>query len=272
VRAGRARYARSVDSRLRPAPVVSDFVKVVAAVPGLATGLYVGGSLATGGYRPGVSDIDAVALVERPPSATERQQLGAIHQELARADPAGSLLHCVYVPRHDAHDMGRKHWTWAFDQFFRRPLGGIARAELLADPVIVTGPPPSVWLPPMGPDELRDAAREEMAGYWTRALRKRDIWFQDAYVDIGLTAWARAEATISEGVLITKSAAIARMADRGVPTDVIDGIARRRNGELVHLTEEERRRRASLVRTFLRAELERLLSPAAAEARSLPAR
>jgi hypothetical protein len=57
-----------------------------------------------------------------------------------------------------------------------------------------------------------------------------------------------------------------------VPADVIDGIARRRNGELVHVSEEERRRRASLVRTFLRAELERLLSPAAAEARSLPAR
>jgi hypothetical protein len=158
VRAGRARYSRSVDSRLRPAPVVSDLVEAVAAVPGLVTGLYVAGSLATGDYRPGVSDIDAVALVERPPSATERQQLGTIHQELARADPVGSLLHCVYVPRHDAHDVGRKHWTWAFEQFFRRPLGGIARAELLADPVIVTGPPPSVWLPPMGPDELRDAA------------------------------------------------------------------------------------------------------------------
>jgi hypothetical protein len=111
----------------------------------------------------------------------------------------------------------------------------------------------------MSSDELRDAARAELACYWTRALGKRDIWLQDVYVDIGLTAWTRAEATITEGVLITKSAAIDRMNDRGVPADVVGGIRRRRNGERVDQSEDERRRRAAVVRTFLRVHVERLL-------------
>jgi hypothetical protein len=73
--------------------------------------------------------------------------------------------------------------------------------------------------------------------------------------------WARAEAAIGEGVLITKSEAINRMARRGVLPDIVEGVARRRRGGHVELTEEERRQRADLVREFLTSELERLLAP-----------
>jgi predicted nucleotidyltransferase len=241
--------------------VVAQFAESVEAVPGLAAGIYVGGSLARGDYHSGVSDVDAVALVDRALTATTRGRLAEIHQRLAREVQDGTALHCVYVPRKDASVVSRKHWTWAFDEFFRRPLSGIARAELLADPVIVTGPPPSSWLPPMGHEELCQAARAELAGYWTRALRQRNIWREDVYVDIGLTVWARAEAAIGEGVLITKSEAINRMARRGVLPDIVEGVARRRRGGHVELTEEERRQRADLVREFLTSELERLLAP-----------
>jgi hypothetical protein len=114
----------------------------------------------------------------------------------------------------------------------------------------------------MGTDEVRDAARAELGGYWMRALRKRSIWLQDVYVDVGLTVWARADATISDGTLITKSEAIARMADGGLPRDVVDGVARRRQGEQVALSDDERRDRAVVVRRFLTEEITRLLSPA----------
>src|SRR4051794_12668370 len=46
-----------------------------------------------------------------------------------------SALHCVYVSSTDATDVTSKHWTWAFREVFRRPLSGIARPELLADPL-----------------------------------------------------------------------------------------------------------------------------------------
>lgn len=227
---------------------------------GVVAGLYVGGSLATGDYRPGVSDIDAVALVAATPTPALRAQLIEVHRRLAQGYPEGPALHCVYVSLADIDDRGRAHWTWAFGELFRRPLSVIARAELLADPVIVIGPPPSSWLPPVSREELRDGARAELSGYWRRAVRKRAIWRQDVYVDLGLTVWARAEATISEGRLITKSEAIDRMADRGVPADVVDGVRRRRAGQAVTLTDDQRSERAVIVRRFLKTEFARLLN------------
>ena len=136
------------------------------------TGLYVGGSLATGDYRAGVSDIDAVALTSRTPDRDARRSLVGIHDDLVATQPDGAALHCVYVPGDRAEDPTRRHWTWAFGELFRRPLSGIARAELLADPVVVHGPPPATWLPAMGVHDVRAAAAAELSGYWSRALRK----------------------------------------------------------------------------------------------------
>jgi hypothetical protein len=238
-----------VDPRLEPAPVVAGLAGAVSAI---VAGLYVGGSLASGDYRPGVSDIDGVAMLETTPRPAIRGELAAIHRRLAEEFEEAAELHCAYVAADKVTDVGRTHWTWAFDELFRRPLSRIARAELLGDPIIVFGPPPASWLPPMTVEELRDGVRDELAGYWSRALRKRAIWNEDLCVDLGLTVWARADATLTDGVLITKTEAIARMAERGVPSDIVDGVARRRAGEQVALTTEERHDRGAFVRQFLR--------------------
>jgi Nucleotidyltransferase domain len=246
-----------MDSRLEPAPAVA---ALGDAVSGIVAGLYVGGSLATGDYQPGVSDIDAVAMIETPPRPATRAELKAIHERLAQEFDEASALHCAYVSADRVGDATRTHWTWAFHQLFRRPMSMIARAELQADPIIVFGPSPASWLPPVSAADVREGARAELAGYWSRALRKRNIWNQDVYVDLGLTVWARAEATLTDGVLITKTEAITRMAERGVPADIVDGVARRRAGGEVILTDDQRTHRAGVVRQFLRNEFSRILA------------
>ena len=228
------------------------------ALGGRADGLYVGGSMASGDYRPGISDIDAVALIPLRLSASDRAALVEVHARLAELYESGRVLHCVYVPRGEVDDVGRRHWTWAHGELYRRPLGGIARAELLADPVIAFGPAPSTWLPPVDDDALKVAARAELSGYWARALRKRSIWLEDVYVDLGLTVWARADATISDSVLITKSEAIHRMRSRELPSAIVDGVAARRTGRSMELSQEERDSRAEVVRAFLTREFDRL--------------
>ena len=245
------------DVRLEAAPVVAAFAR---ALPSSVVGLYVGGSLATGDYRPGVSDIDAVALLDGPARRSARKELVALHHGLERVHLHGRALHCVYVPRDRSSAPDRSHWTWAHSQLFRRPLSRVARAELLADPVVVRGPAPSTWLPPMTPDDVREAARSELTGYWSRALRKRAIWRQDLYVDLGLTVWARAEAAIEDGVLITKTEAIARLEGRGLPDGVVAGVRRRREGGGTELSDAQRQERADVVRGFLRTEVARLLA------------
>lgn len=245
------------DDRLGMARVVG---RLAESLPAAVVGLYVGGSVATRDYRPGISDIDAVALLDSPVRPATRGEIVALHQRLVREHPDGGALHCVYVPRAQSADPDRRHWTWAHGELFRRPLSRIARAELLADPVVVHGPGPSTWLPPTTADDVRDAARAELGGYWTRALRKRAIWRQDVYVDLGLTVWARAEAAIEDGVLITKTEAIARLSGRGLPPDVVDGVRRRRAGESVDLSDAQRDERAAVVRGFLRTEVARVLA------------
>jgi hypothetical protein len=248
-----------VDSRLSVVPELEELNRGLATWG--AVGLYVGGSVASRDYRPGISDIDAVALLDTPPKPAAREELIAMHSRSAELGH-GEALHCVYVPLTDAVDPSRRHWTWAFGELFRRALSCIARAELLADPVVIFGPAPRSWLPPMSDDELRDAAREQLAGYWTRALRKRAIWQRDVYVDLSLTVWARAEATITEGRLITKSEAIARMRERGVPGEIVDQVESRRAGVNVTMSDAQRETRATTVRGFLQREVALLLDPA----------
>ncbi len=234
--------------------------ELARAVSDVVTGVYVGGSLATGDYRPGVSDIDAVAVIPTAPTSAMRAQLSRVHRRLTRDFEEGAALHCVYVGLPGVADTARQQWTWAFGELFRRPLSVVARAELLGDPIVVHGPPCSSWLPPVSEAELRDGARAELSGYWKRALRKRAIWRQDLYVDLGLTVWARAEATITEGTLISKTQAIERLAHSGLPAHVVDGVARRRTGEPVPISDQQRGERAVLVRRFLKDEVGRLLS------------
>ena len=169
-------------------------------------------------------------------------------------------LHCAYVSRGHLGDGAYRHWTWAFEELFRRPFSGIARAELLADPVVVHGPTPVRWLPAMSVADVRDAARSELSGYWTRALRRRAIWQQDVYVDHGVTTVGRADLTIHDGRLVTKTEAIAHLADLGLPAEIIEGVRRRREGEDVRISAAERDQRAETVRAFVRSQIRRLLA------------
>jgi hypothetical protein len=246
-----------VDSRLAQVPVV---VELAAALGDAVQGLYVGGSVASGDYRPGVSDIDAVALVERPPDPARRRHLTETHQRLVREATGAAELHCAYVSLRHVGDGAYRHWTWAFEELFRRPFSAIARAELLTDPVVVHGPAPSRWLPAMSVTDVRDAARSELSGYWTRALRRRAIWHQDVYVDQGVTTVGRADLTIREGRLVTKTDGIAHLADLGLQAEILDGVRRRREGEDIGISAGERDERAETVRAFMGTQIARLLA------------
>ena len=130
------------DQRLAPAQVVAAFAAAVAPVAGVV-GLYAGGSLAAGDYRPAVSDLDLVAVVASPVGRRQRRRLRRLHAATMREQPAAAKLHCVYVPRGEATEVSQPHLTWAHGQLFRRSLSGVARAELLRGGITVAGPPPS---------------------------------------------------------------------------------------------------------------------------------
>jgi Nucleotidyltransferase domain len=216
-----------------------------------AVALYVGGSLATGDYRPGVSDLDLAVVIERPLDEDRQQKVVAIHHRLIASGATDEKLHCVYIPADDVADVRSEHLTWASEELFRRPFSGIARAELLAHGYAVFGPPPDALIPAISDDELAEAVRGALTGYWTTALSHRRIWLQDIYVDLGLTTLARAEATLTGHGLITKTEAISRLDRFGVPAELIEEMKRRRDGEVVVISPGYRLRRAILVRRLV---------------------
>lgn len=66
---------------------------------GWVTDLWVGGSAATGDYRPNVSDLDLVALVAEPVDAERTKLLTALHRDLDTGIASGLKLGCGYVNR-----------------------------------------------------------------------------------------------------------------------------------------------------------------------------
>ncbi len=237
------------------APVVSIFAAEVRTTARVVA-FYVGGSLALGDYQPGRSDLDLAAIIEAPLPRSAQRALTALHERIGEPK-----LHCAYVPRADVDDVDRPHLAWAHEELFRRPFSGIARAELLRGAITLYGPPPAEVIPPVSPAGLAEAARTELDGYWRGALRFPRRWRTDLHVDLGLTTLARAEATIAEGLLLTKSEAIARLPSMGVPDALAAQIAARRRGDEPALTTDEIRDRGVFVRRFMRDGINRLSPP-----------
>ncbi|MCW3842205.1 nucleotidyltransferase domain-containing protein [Micromonospora yasonensis] len=209
--------------------VVEEFGREVAAL-GWVSDLLVAGSLATGDYLPGISDLDLVALADGPVDAARQATLAALHRRLDGGTGTGLNLGCVYVDAATIPDVQVRHPTWTHGQLVQRILSGITRAELVRHGYAVFGRPPGDVLPAMDDGDIRAAARAELTGYWAWAARRPWLWRDPALADLGLTSMARGRHALRTGQLLTKTAAI-RQAD--APAWLIDQVSARRRGERV---------------------------------------
>lgn len=201
---------------------VTDFGERLAEL-GWVTDLLVAGSLATGDYVPGISDIDLVALTDGPVDADRQTKLVGIHQA---QDPA-LKLGCVYVNAAQVSDTALKHPTWTHQRLIQRILSGVNRAELVRHGHAVFGREPCEVLPPMSDDDVREAGRAELTGYWAWAARRPRLWLDPEFADLSLTSMARGRHAIATGTLLTKSAAIEQAA---APAWLIEQLRARRTG------------------------------------------
>ncbi|MBF4162207.1 nucleotidyltransferase domain-containing protein [Nocardioides sp. CBS4Y-1] len=172
------------------------------------THLLVGGSLATGDYRPGVSDLDLVAIIDPPRGADPRPAIRRVHRHLDGGVAAGAALGCAYVARDSVAETTARHPTWTHGRLVERPLSGIARIELARHGFAVLGQPPGAVFGPVSDEDVRHAALEELTGYWTVAARRPWWWLDPSIAELGLTSMARGRHALETGALLTKSAAI----------------------------------------------------------------
>ena len=192
--------------------------------------LLVAGSLATGDYDHRVSDLDLVAVVAGPVDEVRTADLVRLHQDLDRGSAAGARLGCVYVDEDRLPEPAARHATWTHGRLVDRILSGVTRAELVLHGCAVFGRPPGDVLAPMGPDQVRAAARAELVGYWAWAARRPHLWLDRGIADLGLTSMARGRSALRTGQLLTKTDAIEQAA---APPWLRDQLRARRRGEAV---------------------------------------
>jgi hypothetical protein len=190
--------------------------------------LLVAGSLATGDYSPGVSDLDLVAVTHGPVDGIRQARLTSLHRHLDATTAAGLYLGCAYVDGDRLDDTRMEHPTWTHGALRQRILSGITRAELVRYGYPVFGRSPRAVFPAMGADAIREAALSELIGYWTWATRRPPMWLNPTIADLGLTAMARGRHALRTGDLLTKTEAIERAA---APAWLQGHLRARRSGE-----------------------------------------
>jgi hypothetical protein len=188
-------------------PAVAALADRLAELPWVSE-LWVAGSLATGDYVPGVSDLDLVALTDGTVGESRLRTLTALHRELDAGVAIGADLGCVYVDQERLPDVVALHPTWTHGELVQRILSGVTRAELVRHGFAALGREPAQVMPAMSDDDVRRAARDEITGYWAYAAGRPKAWLDPVIADLGLTAMARGRHALATGHLLTKSEAI----------------------------------------------------------------
>jgi hypothetical protein len=242
----------------RVARLLADLVaRLPETVPTI--GLYAAGSLGTNDFEPERSDLDLVAVLEGPASPDELAALSRLHRELADTYPSAARLHCLYVDAPGIGDQEREWPYWADDKMRTRRLSAITRTELHDHGVVVAGQPIAGQIPYVTPEELIEAVRFELETVWLPASRSSLRWMEDDWVDLGLTVLPRAHAAVSEGILLTKTQAIAQLSDFDVPDWLRQDMLARRRGWARETGLRFRMRRARVAQDVMRRGIEWLL-------------
>ncbi len=132
-------------------------------------GVYLGGSISLGDYCATSSDLDFLVVTAGHLTPDELDALAIFHQEFLEAHPAASRLEGDYAPRECIIPEGttvpvprcrrgvfERHVDEVMlsaDNIYNMRENGIAFA----------GPPPAEVLPPVTPDQVRDAVRAMLA-------------------------------------------------------------------------------------------------------------
>ncbi|KAB8190701.1 nucleotidyltransferase [Nonomuraea phyllanthi] len=230
--------------------LLKDFLQGVEPIVPLVA-VWAHGSLATGDYQEGRSDLDLVAVIDSPVTMEQWRRIKAAHRALDR--PLAALLHCSYLAREELADHAVEHVTWAHERIFRRPVTAITRRELHEGARLLYGPPPAGLLPAVSDAEVTAFVRADLRDYWLPKTRGRRRWLRDIWVDLGVLTVARATVTLRDGRLITKKEALDVLAELGAPETVVADIRARRYGTPPPVL--SRFRRGRLARAFVRSSI-----------------
>jgi hypothetical protein len=174
-------------------PTIQDYISLVnQQIPGLMEGFYVEGSIALGEFNEHLSDIDFVALLNRPLTSTEFATLRKIHKVIGKSYPrwrmSGSYLQsddlgsCNNPVEANICYEGRLRLAGHFD--WNWVAGWILKKHGIA----IIGPEPQALPVTIDWDRLIKRMRENLNGYWAGWTRRPDA-IGEMMFDLGIQ-WA----------------------------------------------------------------------------------
>lgn len=225
-------------------------------------GLYLHGSLAAGGFEPGRSDVDLLAVTE---GELDAECLAALEGAHARVQASGLYwamrLELSYIPRdalrcYDPEDA--VHPALRMDGSFGHDLHGsdwvLQRHVIRERGLVLLGPDPHTLIEPVPPDQIRWAARETLREWWAPQLDDQSRLRSDEYQAYAVLTMCRALYTLHHADVVPKAAA-ARWAQEALGSRWSPLIARAlnwRHGDAMDALDET----LALIRcTLARAEL-----------------
>lgn len=223
---------------------VEEYVAALdAALPGRVEAVYLTGSLALGDYRPGVSDIDLLVVLDSAPPPADVAALRVIHE----ARPGRPYLDATYLSRAQfaAQPVATEVAPHVVDGLFHADepagqLNPVTWAELAAGGIAVRGPAPAGAGVRVDPTALRAWNIQNLHTYWAGLVaRGREVAAErppDAEVPVDVLVWyvlgpPRLLYTILTGRITSKTGA-GRWAASRFPgyAELIDRCVRARGG------------------------------------------
>jgi hypothetical protein len=205
-----------MNPKLTPFPEVNALVDLLlvemrAVLGQELVGLYLTGSLATGGFRHDVSDVDLVAATVTELDGREIAGLEAMHEQIARSGGQwGDRIDVAYVPVAALRGglPGCRYPDYFWGDGLRLEEAGadlaITRQVLQAKGIPVWGPAPATLLAPVSRADLVRAIQQACRGEWRGFLEGIRTRNDQAYWILLL---CRALYTVREGDVVSKPAA-----------------------------------------------------------------
>ena len=175
-------------------------------------GLYLHGSLAYGDFNPQTSDVDFLVITDGHLPIETFTALKEMHARLR----AGSLtwargIEGAYLPKNDLrrHDPAGAPipWLGSDGHFALEKLGSdwtIQRWILREKGLVLAGPPLKPMIDPVSADEIREAVRVNLSGWWTPPLPSPERFESDEYQVYAVLTMCRSLYALENGRVASK--------------------------------------------------------------------
>jgi len=128
-------------------------------------GIYLYGSLTQKAFEPERSDVDCIVVTRRALSATQFRKIGKWLTVAAKLNPWTARLQATFLLRNELFTMNSKACLYQFGKFKRSTSDGnpIVWMNVLESGIVICGPGPASFVPPITPEIVFQALERELA-------------------------------------------------------------------------------------------------------------